>query len=108
MGDFLSNTRYIEEIEINSYDELVQIIQGKTQHCNDLRGKFIFRGIEDEDYKLIPSALRNDNKLNDYVDEDIRVMLEITINHAIEHGLRDDDGIDHESAFDFITLDKYG
>ena len=104
----MSNTRYIEEIEINSYDELVQIIQGKTQHCNDLRGKFIFRGIEDEDYKLIPSALRNDNKLNDYVDEDIRVMLEITINHAIEHGLRDDDGIDHESAFDFITLDKYG
>ena len=107
-GDFLSNNEYIEEIEINSYDELVQIIQGKTDYCNDLRGEFIFRGVEDESFKLIPSSLRDDNKLNHFVDEDFRVMLELTVNRAIEYGLVDDDGTDHGSAFTFITLDKYG
>ena len=103
----MSGSEYIEEIEITSYDELVQIIQGKTDYCDDLRGKFIFRGVEDEDFKLIPSALRNDNKLNEYVDEDFSVMLELTVNHAIENGLIDDDGVDHGDDFTFITLDKY-
>lgn len=66
------DNKYIERIKINSYDELVKIIQGKTDYCENLRDKFIFRGIENENFKLIPSALRNDNKLNNYVDEDFK------------------------------------
>lgn len=104
----MSDNGYIKEKEVKSYDQLVKIIQGKTKFCGDLRGKFIFRGVEDENFKLIPSALRNVNKLNDYVDEDFNVMLELTVNHAMENGLIDDDGIDYRHDFTFITLDKYG
>ena len=37
------NTEYIEEIKINSYDELVKKKKKKTDLCDDLRDKFIFR-----------------------------------------------------------------
>ncbi|WP_427003097.1 hypothetical protein [Methanobrevibacter intestini] len=50
------NHGYVEKIEINSYDELVKIIQGKTDYCDNLRDKFIFRGIENENFQLIESV----------------------------------------------------
>ena len=52
----LLNHGYVEKIEINSYDELVKIIQGKTDYCDNLRDKFIFRGIENENFQLIESV----------------------------------------------------
>lgn len=81
------NNDNIEKIEINSYDELVKIIQGKTDCCEDLRDKFIFRGVENENFKLIPSALRDDNNLNNFVDEDFKKTLQVSYNHAVENGL---------------------
>lgn len=62
-------SNYTEEIKIKSYNDLVQIIHGKTDQCNDLRDKFIFRGIENEKFLLIPSALRENSNINDFVDE---------------------------------------
>lgn len=102
----MSNTGYIEEIEINSYDELVQIIQGKTQHCDDLREKFIFRGIEDANFKLIPSALRDDNKLDKYVDENFKKTLHVSYGHAVNNGLSLDEGKDIPGGVSSISLDK--
>ena len=66
-------SEYIKEIMIDSYDELIKIIQGKTNHCENLREKFIFRGLADNTYKLIPSALRYEDEkketkiINDYI-----------------------------------------
>ncbi len=97
---------FIKEIRINSYDELVQIIQGKTEYCDDLRDKFIFRGVENEDFKLIPSALREDNKLNDFVDEDFKKTLQVSYNHAVEHGLCFDENKNIPGAIAFISIDK--
>lgn len=54
----------INEIEIESYDELVNIIHGKHEENKmDLRENFVFRGLSDVKYELIPSSLRKD-KLN--------------------------------------------
>ena len=102
------NNEYIEEIEINSYDELVKIIQGKKDHCDDLRDKFIFRGVENENFKLIPSALREDNKLNNFVDEDFKKTLQVSYNHAVKHGLLFDENKDIPGGFSFISVDKEG
>ena len=102
------NNEYIEEIEINCYDELVQSIQGKTDCCDDLRDKFIFRGVENENFKLIPSALREDNKLNNFVDEDFKKTLQVSYNHAVKHGLLFDENKDIPGGFSFISVDKEG
>lgn len=102
------NNEYIEEIEINCYDELVQSIQGKTDCCDDLRDKFIFRGVENEIFKLIPSALREDNKLNNFVDEDFKKTLQVSYNHAVKHGLLFDENKDIPGGFSFISVDKEG
>ena len=61
----MSDNEFIKEIEINNYDDLVKSIQGKSKKCDDLRDKFIFRGVEDSEFQLIPSALREDN-INDF------------------------------------------
>ena len=54
----------INEIKIESYDELVNIICGKHEKNKiDLREDFIFRGVSDIRCELIPSSLRKD-KLN--------------------------------------------
>ena len=54
----------INTIIIESYDELACIIKGKHEKNKmDLREDFIFRGLSNIEYELIPSALRR-NKLN--------------------------------------------
>ena len=102
------NNEYIEEIEINCYDELVRIIQGKTDYCDDLRDKFIFRGVENENFKLIPSALRDDNKLNYFVDEDFKKTLQVSYGHAVEQGYCFDEDKDISGGICFISVDKEG
>lgn len=77
------NNEFIKEIEINNYDDLVKTIQGKSNKCDDLRDKFIFRGVEDSDFKLIPSALRGDN-INDFVDERFNITLWINSENVDE------------------------
>ena len=102
----LSKTEYIKKIKINSYDELVQIIHGKTKFCEDLREKFIFRGMENSAYELTPSALRKDNKLNDFVDEDFKLTLVLEHEKAVEYGFTKKED-KYEGQKDF-TVNKYG
>lgn len=104
----MSDNEYIEEIKIDSYDDLVKIIKGKTDYCDDLRDKFIFRGVENENFKLIPSALRENNKLNDFVDEDFKKTLQIGHENAVKHGLIFDENKDIPGGFCFISVDKEG
>lgn len=52
----------INEIKIKSYDELVKLIRGKDKRTkHDLREDFIFRGLSNAEYDLIPSSLRKNN-----------------------------------------------
>lgn len=52
----------INQIEVESYDELVNLIRGKDKRNKiDLRKDFIFRGLSDTEHELIPSSLRKNN-----------------------------------------------
>ena len=66
---------FIKKITISDFDNLSEIIRGKTDFCPDIRKEFIFRGMSDENYNLCPSSLRKNSKLNDFVDEDFKVKL---------------------------------
>lgn len=99
-------SKYIEEIEIKSYEELVRIIQGKDEEYNkDLRDDFIFRGIEDSNFQLIPSALRED-KINDYVDEDFKIKIKLRRQKAMEIGLESSDK-NIGNRFQYYKINKY-
>ena len=65
----------VNEIHIKSYEELVKIICGKSkEYEEDLREKFIFRGLSNIEYKLISSALRknksNQLEINEFIKSD--------------------------------------
>ena len=98
----MSESAYIKVIPIESYDELVKIIQGKTDYCEDLTEKFIFRGLEDDTYKLLPSALREDNKINDFVDEDFKLTLVLPYEKAFEYGFVNEEDY-YEDVKDFTV-----
>ena len=102
----MSESECIKKVKIDSYDELVQIILGKTKFCEDLREKFIFRGMEDSTYKLTPSALRKGNKLDDFVDEDFKLTLVLKHEKAVEYGFTKKED-KYEGDKDF-TVNKYG
>ena len=102
----MTETRYTKEIPIENYDDLVKIIQGKTDSCEDLREKFIFRGVEDETFKLVPSALREGNKLNDYVDEDFKLTLSLSHEEAVECGFTGEEN--YYEDVEHFTVNKYG
>lgn len=95
---------FIEKIDIDSYEKLVKTIKGKTSKCDDLRNKFIFRGVEDSTFKLIPSALRG-SKLNGYVNEDFKLTLRVLKEEALEYGFE----VNDESADEYasIPINKY-
>ncbi len=102
----MSESKYIKKIQINSYAHLVKIVQGKTSYCNDLREKFIFRGVEDYNYELKPSALRKENKLIDFVDEDFKLTLVLTHEQAVKGGFCEKH--DYYSDTKDFTVNKYG
>ena len=103
----MSNGEYIDEIQISSYDKLIQIIRGKTKKCNDLRDNFIFRGVEDCNFELIPSALRDDN-INSYVDEDFKITLKLLYKQAVNYGFLKHDENNTNFRYRYFTINKYG
>ena len=104
--DFMDESEYIKEIPIDDYDDLVKTVQGKTDDCDDLRDKFIFRGVEDGTFKLIPSALRQGNKLNNYVDENFKITLALSHEEAVECGFANEN--EYYEDVEHFTVDKYG
>ena len=103
----MCKNKFIKEIEITNYDGLVKIIQGKSNKCGDLRDNFIFRGVEDSCFKLIPSALRGDN-LNNFVDEDFKTAVRLNVSDSKKYGfINNDVEIPEGNTFNF-TFNKYG
>lgn len=103
----MSDNEFIKEIEITHYDELIRIIQGKSKKCGDLRDKFIFRGVEDSEFQLIPSALRGDN-INDFVDESFDITLWINSENVDEYNSITGDNLEYcEGLICPIRFNKY-
>ena len=102
----MSENKYVQEIPIKSYSELIKIIQGKTEHCEDLREKFIFRGVEDSTYEFVPSALRKGSKLDDFVDEDFKLTLQLCYEKALEYGFVNEE--EKYEGIESFTINKYG
>ena len=85
----MANKKIIKTFKIKSVEELFDFIQGKN-NFEDLREKFIFRGIENEKYQLIPSALREKNDghvIDDYiVDSEFRLCWCLSPKQSFEEG----------------------
>jgi hypothetical protein len=68
----MCNKDYVETCKIKDYDELIDIIRGKSSF-QDLRENYIFRGMKRESFDLTPSSLRNDKStkmpiINDFIE----------------------------------------
>ena len=102
----------INEIQINSYDELVNIICGKhDNYKEDLREKFIFRGLSDIKYELIPSSLRKDNlnqlKIDEIIETNKKFLIEVEPDEVEEKNLECYEYEDFSKKY-YIEVDKYG
>ena len=103
----------INEIEIESYDELVNIIYGKHEKNKiDLREDYIFRGLSDIEYELIPSALRKDKlnqmKIDEIIEADKKFWIEVSEDEVKKKNLEcyvDENQLGKKF---FIEVDKYG
>ena len=97
---------YIKNVTANSYKELTEIINNNGK---DLRDNFVFRGLEDYSYDLIPSALRKENnKLNNFIDDDFELEVLISREDAIKGGFVDEDKIPEVLDNIIIIIDKNG
>ena len=105
---------FVETHEINSYQELLDIIQGKGDNSG-LREDFIFRGLKKENYKLLPSSLRKNDDgeliINDHIlNSDFCFKLNCNIGDAIKDGFIDFNDFNNfnlDGYVDFI-INKYG
>ena len=101
----------INEIKIESYDELVNLICGRHEKNKiDLRKDFIFRGLSDIKYQLIPSSLRRDKlkqlKIDALIDSNEKFWIEVDKEEVEEKNL-----VCYEDSFEskyYIEVDKYG
>ena len=78
----------VKKITIRSYDELVNIVRGKDKiFTDDLREDFVFRGISNIEYELIPSALRknelNELNINEFIESDCVFRVSIDKTEAV-------------------------
>ena len=103
----------INEIEIESYDELVNVICGKHEKNRiDLRENFVFRGVSNVEYELIPSSLRRDNlnqlEIDEIIETNKKFWIEVHENDAKEKNLKCQEYQDLLGKKFYIQVDKYG
>lgn len=109
----MKDNKFIKTFNINSIEELFDIIKGRKD-CPDLRKNFIFRGINNSNYDLLPSSLRKDNDgfciIDNFIkDSDFKLCCNISLNDAYNLGIITDIGstnLKKEDIFPFYT-DKY-
>lgn len=102
---FMDGSEYIKDVTVNSYRDLADVIHNEDI---DLRENYVFRGLEDSSYDLVPSALRVEgNKLNNVIGKDFILPKRISVKHAIELGIIKDDISDRLSEI-IVERDKTG
>lgn len=102
----------INEIKIKSYDELVKLIRGKDKRTkHDLRKDFIFRGLSNVEYELIPSSLRKNNlnqlEINKLIEPTQKFKVSISKTDAEKHNLNYIEQ-DYDDRNVIVLFDKYG
>lgn len=81
----MDSSKYIKDVTVNSYKELADVIRNGDI---DLRDNYVFRGLEDSSYDLVPSALRDkNNKLNNFIGKDFIPSEYIDIKDANKLGI---------------------
>ena len=102
-------SKYIETYDdkIHDYYDLMNIIQGKGDY-EDIRNDYIFRGLSNIKHDLVPSSLRKNTKINEYIGNDFKFQRIMSVDEAIEKGI-----IKEKEAFDNAkwiapTFDKNG
>ena len=103
----------INEIKIESYDEIVNIICGKHEKNKiDLREDYVFRGLSDIKYELIPSALRKDNlnqlKIDEFIEPDKKFLIEVPESEVIINNLEYYEYEDFTEKKFYIEVNKNG
>ena len=92
---------YIKVYKVNDFYELMNIIQGKEKN-EDIRNDYIFRGVDNKDFDLIPSSLRKNSRINNYKFHKI-----YSLDDAVKEGI-----IKEKDSFDgkwiIPTVDKNG
>ena len=82
---------FVAEYKINSYDKLLSFFQESDENP-DLRENYIFRGLSDYGYDLIPSSLRKykngDYKISDYINNDFKLLLNTKMEYQKEDGTK--------------------
>lgn len=102
----MDNSIYIKNITAKSYCDLMKIIYNEG---NDLRDNFVFRGLEDSSYDLVPSALRTkNNKLNDFIGNDFILSEDMSVEDAIKRGFIDKEDVPEGLNEITIQRDKKG
>lgn len=102
----MNNSRYIKKVTANSYCDLMKIIYNEG---DDLRDNFVFRGLEDSSYDLVPSAFRTkNNKLNEYIGKDFILSEDMSVEDAIKRGFIDEADVPEELKDITIQRDKTG
>lgn len=82
---FMGNSKYVKNVTVKSYRDLADIIHNENI---DLRKNYVFRGLEDPSYDLVPSALRDkNNKLNNFIGKDFLLFEHIDIKDANKLGI---------------------
>ena len=97
---------YIKVYKVNDFYELMNIIQGKEKN-EDIRNDYIFRGVDNKDFDLIPSSLRKNSRINNYINKNFKFHKIYSLDDAVKEGI-----IKEKDSFDgkwiIPTVDKNG
>lgn len=109
----MDSDNHLIEIKINSYDELVNLICGKDEkNKHDLREDYVFRGLSNIEYELIPSSLRKNNlnqlNINEFIESDYKFKVPIEETEIKTNNLTyNPKHKSYDNTF-IILFDKYG
>ena len=100
--DKLTYEDLVDIHQIDNYEHLLDIIN--IGNNEDIREKFIFRGLKKSKYDLIPSALRYDDETKEYIINKFIIESEFIYRITREHNVIIDG--ETRTAFSFDTINK--
>lgn len=103
---------HFKTYRITDYCDLIGMITGKKEGFEDIREKFIFRGVSNKDYELTPSSLRGNNyyfeNINQYICADFKFMRQMSVNEAIKKGILKNIDDEFKNGFIIPKIDANG
>lgn len=98
--------KYIWKHTIENHHEIFDLIQGRIDSFKDIREKCIFRGISNDDYKLEPSSLRNNESfLNKFIASTDMPMYKVDEEIIEENAIPKEDYMEYGGEY-YLRLNK--